>query len=79
MSKGLKETGKFTNKAKSMWYDIQPEQQQSILNNVWCMRCFKMTTMLHVEGTVRSGKLILSGVCANCGSKVEIVIKASGC
>ena len=75
--KGLKETGKFTNKAKGWWNDILPETQQSILNSVLCMHCLKITAMLHVEGTVRSGKLILSGVCAACGSKVERVIKAS--
>jgi hypothetical protein len=77
MLKGLKETGKFTNKAKGWWNDIPPETQQSILNNVWCMLCFKMTAIVNVEGTVRSGKLVLSGVCATCGSKVERVIKAS--
>ena len=75
--KGLKETGKFTNKAKGWWNDILPETQQSILNSVLCMHCLKITAMLHVDGIVRNGKLILSGVCANCGSKVERVIKAS--
>jgi hypothetical protein len=73
----LNKTGKFTGKAKGWWSDIPPETQQFILNNVLCMHCFKITAMLHVEGKVKSGRLILSGVCAACGRKVERVIKAN--
>jgi hypothetical protein len=36
-----------------------------------------MTTIVDFDGRVKSGKLLLSGVCAACGSKVERVIKAS--
>ena len=71
----MQKINKFTGKAQKMWCSIPQELQQSILNDVWCMHCFKMTAMLHVDGTVKSGKLVLSGVCAACGSKVERVIE----
>jgi hypothetical protein len=34
-----------------------------------------MTTIVDFDGRVKSGKLLLSGVCATCGSKVERVIE----
>ena len=71
----MQKINKFTGKAQKMWCSIPQELQQSILNNVWCMRCFKMTTIVDFDGRVKSGKLLLSGVCAACGSKVERVIE----
>ena len=67
---------KFTDQAKTMWDAIPPQAQERILNNVWCVRCSKGTTITDFEGRVEKGDLILTGRCVTCGGKVARLIES---
>ncbi len=66
---------KLTPKANKLWEAIPPKQRLRILNNVWCVRCMKTTSMGKVNGKVDGGMLSLSGVCTRCGGVVARVVE----
>ena len=66
---------KLTPQAKKIWEAIPPLQRLKILNNVWCVRCMKTSSMGNVSGKVDKGMLSLSGVCTRCGGVVARVVE----
>ena len=65
----------FTDKAKALWSSIPEEEKELLLRNVWCTNCIKTTTIIHYDGKVEGDDLILTGICATCGSKVARFIE----
>ena len=62
-------------KAQAIWDAIPPQRQETLLRNVWCPNCAKMTTITDFTGRVETGDLVLTGTCAACGGRVARVIE----
>ncbi len=43
----------FTAEAKVLWDAIPLQIQKQLINNVWCLHCFGMTTITDFRGRVR--------------------------
>ncbi len=62
---------RFTVDAQRFWRTIPEELRLRILENVWCVSCRGVTTIVRFRGeTDSSGDLILIGECAKCGERV---------
>ena len=56
--------------ARKIWDALSPPRRVRLLNQVWCVKCMKSTSMGKVTGKVEKGRLTLSGVCTSCGGVV---------
>jgi rRNA maturation protein Nop10 len=56
--------------ARRIWDELAPQRRLRVLNQVWCVKCMKSTSMGKVTGKVEKGRLTLSGVCTSCGGVV---------
>jgi len=63
-------TDPFTPQAAKIWEQIPAFAKTRILNNIWCGRCKRGTTIVHFTGSVENGDLILRGECERCGGAV---------
>lgn len=68
---------KSTPQAKKRWEAISPDIRMKLLNNVWCGRCGKTTSIGKIEAKVEQGDLILSGVCTKCGGPVARLLEGN--
>jgi hypothetical protein len=66
---------KISPEAQRIWEAIAPERRLRIINNVWCVRCMKSSSMGKISGKVENGRLSLSGVCTHCGGVVAKIVE----
>lgn len=66
---------KFSPQAQRIWEAIAPDRRLRILNDVWCVRCMKSSSMGHTSGKIENGRLSLSGVCTHCGGVVAKIVE----
>ena len=55
--------------AEETWNNIPSDRQTTILENVWCSKCRKKTTMKNFRATLK-GSLLLYGRCCKCSGVV---------
>jgi hypothetical protein len=67
--------GSFTPKAKKIWESIAGDIRVRILNNIWCGRCRKGSSIGNLTGKIESGMLVLRGICTKCSEGVARVIE----
>ena len=67
----------FTGPAAKLWEGIAPDDQKSLLSNVWCSRCSHAVTITNFTGVVRSGDLLLVGNCSECRADVARLIESA--
>jgi hypothetical protein len=67
----------FTPEASSLWEVIPRDRRPSLLENVWCLRCGRPTTIVNFRGRVQQGDLILEGECQRCGTSVGRLIESA--
>ncbi len=65
----------FSLDAKRIWDAIPTRHKTQILNNVWCVHCAKVTTIVRYSGRMEGGNLVLEGECERCGGKVARLIE----
>lgn len=66
---------KFTAPATKLWESIPSHTKKLLLSNVWCGRCRHEVTITNFSGTVKSGDLLLVGLCSECRGDVARVIE----
>lgn len=57
------------------WESIPADIRQRLLSNVWCGQCRHETTITNFTGTLKAGKLLLVGQCAECRCDVARVVE----
>ena len=67
----------LTPAAEKRWRSLSAKQQFQLLNNVWCVTCTKVTTIVNFSGHLEHGDLVLEGQCERCGGSVARVIEQS--
>lgn len=67
----------LTKPARQRWESIPADIRQRLLSNVWCGQCRHETIITNFTGTLKGGKLLLMGQCAECRSDVARVIEGS--
>jgi hypothetical protein len=67
----------YTPMAARRWTELGARSQTLLLNNVWCIRCRKVTTIVRFTGKIERQDLILQGECIRCGGSVARVVEAS--
>ena len=65
----------LTPRAKIRWEEIPAGQRLKILNSVWCVSCGKVTGIGEASGKIEKGRLVLQGMCTQCGKAVARVIE----
>jgi hypothetical protein len=68
-------TDQFTGKAKEFWDNMPMAAKTMVLNNVWCVKCVKVTTIVHYSGSIKKGDLVLKGKCQRCCGDVARVVE----
>lgn len=68
---------KFTAPAAKLWSTIPADTKRILLANVWCGKCRHEVTITNFSGAVRSGDLLLVGLCSECHDDVARVIEMS--
>ena len=71
----MSEERSFTPQAARRWEELDARSKTLILNNVWCVRCRKSTTIVRFDAKIEQGDLILQGECIKCGGSVARVIE----
>ncbi len=69
---------RLTPEAEALWGAISHRHQTLVLNNVWCTRCCRGTTIVLFSGHVEAGDLVLEGECERCGASVCRVVEGEG-
>ena len=59
---------------KEKWDNIEKENQNKLLNNVWCNNC-KCTKMVEYKVYGNKYGIILRGKCSKCNGRVARVIE----
>jgi len=70
-------TDQFTDKAKHLWDKMPMAEKTMILNNVWCVGCSKVTTIVDYSGSVKKGDLVLNGKCQRCRGDVARLVESA--
>jgi len=65
----------FTTPAAKLWANITTESKKKLLSGVWCGKCRHEVTITNCTGTVKSGDLLLVGLCSECRADVARVIE----
>lgn len=60
--------------SKEKWDNIEKENQEKILNNVWCNKC-KCTKIIDYKIYSNECGIILRGKCVKCNGNVSRVIE----
>jgi hypothetical protein len=68
---------KFTSPAAAMWATIPAEAKKQLLSNVWCGKCGHEVTIRNFSGAVKSGCLLLVGLCSECHGDVARVVEGN--
>jgi len=67
----------FTPAARKAWEAIPSAHRETLLGNVWCVRCSDETTLVRYSGRVERGLLVLTGKCARCGHEAARAVEGS--
>jgi len=65
----------FTDPAAVLWASIPAETKKQLLSNVYCGKCRRGVTITNFTGVVKSGDLLLVGLCSECRGDVARVIE----
>ena len=65
----------FTGPAAKLWATIPSHSKKLLLANVWCGKCRHGVTITNFSGTVKTGDLLLVGLCSECHGDVARVIE----
>jgi hypothetical protein len=68
---------KFTQPALKFWENIPEKIRRELIANVWCSRCRHDVIVTNFSGSIKDGKLLLVGKCAECRGDVAKVIEAN--
>ena len=60
----------FTDPAAKLWAKIPTDTKKLLLSNVWCRKCRDETTITNFTEAVKSGDLLLVGLCSVCRGDV---------
>ncbi len=60
-----------------MWAAIPADAKKQLLSNVWCGKCRHEVIISNFTGTVKSGCLLLVGLCAECHGDVARVVEGN--
>jgi len=60
----------FTAPAAKLWETIPSHSQKLLLSNVWCVQCRHEVTITNFTGAMKSGNLLLVGLCSDCRGDV---------
>ena len=66
---------KFTAPAAKFWATLPADTKKLLIANVWCGKCRHEVTITNFSGAVRSGDLLLVGLCSECHDDVARVIE----
>ena len=66
----VENTQKFTAPAATLWETIPGDTQKKLLSTVWCGWCRHEVTITNFTGAVKSGNLLLVGLCSDCRGDV---------
>lgn len=66
---------KFTAPAARLWSAIPADVRKMLLSNVWCGKCRHEVTITNFSGAVKTGGLLLVGLCSECHGDVARVIE----
>lgn len=66
---------KFTAPAATLWETIPGHTRKLLLSTVWCGRCRHDVTITNFTGAVKSGNLLLVGLCSDCRGDVARLIE----
>ena len=69
------EKPQFTPEAARKWAELGDRLQTSILDNVWCVKCRKPTTIVRFTGRMEQGDLVLEGRCIRCDGSVARLVE----
>ena len=65
----------FTPSAQKFWDKLNPKIRVRLMNNAFCFTCKGETGIGNPSGDIKSGDLVLSGVCTKCGEPVARLIE----
>ncbi len=65
----------FTPEARIFWDGIPDETRRLLLDNVWCVGCGAVRTILEYRGRIEGGDLVLEGKCGTCCEPVARLIE----
>jgi Domain of unknown function (DUF5679) len=65
----------FTKKARERWDRIPKWAQDKILENVYCVGCRDVVTIVLESAVMEKGDLVLRGKCKICGHEVCRVVE----
>ena len=65
----------FTAPAAKLWAAIPADVRKMLLSNVWCGKCRHEVTITNFSGAVKTGDLLLVGLCSECHGDVARVIE----
>ena len=69
---------KFPNiKMHKKWNSIPSDQQQKILENVWCTKCSSVTKVIKPDLEQIDHDLLIKGNCTKCNGEVARLIEMS--
>lgn len=68
---------RFTSSAAKLWATIPSHTKKSLLSNVWCGKCRHEVTITNFSGVIKSGDILLVGICSECRGDVARVIEQS--
>ena len=71
----MTENRQFTAQAARRWAALGGRTQTLLLNNVWCVRCSKTTTIVRFTGRIERGDIVLKGRCIHCDGPVARVVE----
>jgi len=57
---------KFSAPAATLWESIPNHTRQLLISSIWCGRCRHDVTITNFTGAVKSGNLLLVGLCSDC-------------
>ncbi len=69
-------TSEMTPQARSFWDSISERGKTRLLNNVWCMSCGAVRTIVRYRGRLERGDLVLEGECGTCGEQVARLVES---
>lgn len=65
----------FIAPAAKLWATIPVDAKKRLLANVWCGRCRNEVTIANFTGAVKTGDLLLVGLCSECRGDVARLIE----
>ena len=65
----------MTPEARAFWDSISERGKTRLLNNVWCVSCGSVRTIVRYRGRLERSDLVLEGECGTCGKDVARVVE----